>query len=277
MEEYVKSFYACNKDIWGQPQNYRGVLFYPIRLDDTESQSIFYLYFQIPKKYIKEPAVQELSYLRYLIQYIQYALNPTERTIELNIAKLLGNITGKKCYFKFDLDHLFTPGSIKLFIGDTEFGENEFDIIREIVLLQNASSTAWVEEFFPYYEEKLLEVNKSSDNLTMEEEIFKFCTLLHCPISTIKDYTLYQFYKHFQETILLHQYGIYYPLELTGELKSQTGKEIVRQFLSHAQEKGRYGSILIPWKNTNQSNDIPEAIKKEAGGEFDDFAKLFNK
>jgi hypothetical protein len=251
MNDLVKSFYDRNKDIWGLPQNFRGVDFFPIKLIDSKSKSIFYSIFQIPKNYIKDDYIEKISYLRFLVQVNQYALNSKGKEVQEKIIDFLENITNKKVIFKTDapdnLIGLYISNYIKLYIDDVEFDENDFDIIREIILLQNGSSTEFVESYIPELEEKLISENSSGDSLTPEEEIFKFCSLMGIPVTAIKDYTIFQFNHHFQEQVLLSNFNTYGPLEIAGTIKSKNGKEIVKPYLIHTPEKGRYGSILISW------------------------------
>ncbi len=286
MNDLVKSFYDRDKDIWGEPQTYCGINFFPLKLKgDTESKSIFYSIFQVPKRYIKDKYIEGISYLRFLIQVNQYALNPSGKEVQEKIVKFLENITNKKVEFKTDapdnLTGLYIASYIKIIIDNVEFDENDFDVIREIILLQNGSSSEFVESYLPDLEQKLFDANSAYDNLTIEEEIFKFCSMMGILVSEIKDYTLFQFNYHFKEEAILFQHNAYMPMEimrLTNQLE-QKNKEIVKPFLMHTPDKGRYGSILIPWANASQSKENPgiKRIDGEYEETFEDFKKLFNK
>jgi hypothetical protein len=262
MNDRVTSFYDRNKDIWGEPQNFRGVDFHPIKLMDSESKSIFYTVFQIPKNYIQEQFIKEMSYLRYLVQVIQNGLDSNSISVQLNIIKFLENITKKKVKFETDLPDnltgLYEAGYIKIIIDNVEFDEKDFDVIREIILLQNGLSTKYVEEFDISLEKTLIEENNRTESLTSEEEVFKFCSLMRCPVESIKDYTLYQFSHHFKELSFLFQNEIYSPLEISGQIKSKDGKEIIKPYFTHQKEQGRYGSILISWDEFLQDHRDPD-------------------
>lgn len=126
--------------------------------------------------------------------------------------------------------------------------ENDFDIIREIVLSQNGVSLSYIEEYNAELEKILMsELDNKKDKIkTFEEDMFTFASLLNVTINEIKDYTLFQYKKHYQRLSIKEDYEVLYPLVASGKLKISNG---VLRFDSHVPEKGRYDSILISMKD----------------------------
>lgn len=261
MNDLVRDFYEREKDIFGDPQTYRTIDFHPIKLKDSKAKNLFYKIFQIPKSYIKEESIEKMSYLKFLLFPIQWNINPKGREIEEMLVEFLEIITKKKvkfyCSYIEDVEDINSI-VIKFNIGNVEFNEQDFDVIREIILLQNGLSTKYIESYDPVLEKMLIDENNKSEELTMIEEIFKFCSLMKCSVNEIKDYSLYQFKYHFQEIIRLFQYDIYAPLEISGQISSKNGGEIVKPYFNHVPESGRYGSILIPLDEFFSGHNDPD-------------------
>ena len=256
MNDLVKYFYNQKNDIFGYPQIYRDIKFYPLKISDTEYLDLFYKIFQYPKNYIPNKEIIKMSYLKFLTQVIQASTDPQGKQIEEGIVKILKYIT-KKDNIEFswglpdqvdigDLDGLLEKILISIKIEDKVFTEQDFDVIREIVLVQNGLSTDYIESYNPELEKYLEFENRRFGDLSFEDEIWILCSLLGKTIHEIESYTIYQFRKHLERMMLLHNYDMYSPLEVSGQISSKDGKEIVKHFMTHFDESaGRYGSILV--------------------------------
>ena len=254
MDDKIKKLYDERNDLWGFPQTYKGVQFYPILLKDTQVQKLFYHIFQYPKSYIPNKKILKMSYLKYLLYAIEYSIEPKGDAIRKGLTEILKYSTKKeKVEFKFtrldipgddidDIDRL----SITLHIGDVHFTEQDFDIIREIILKQNGMSVEYVEEFNVELEERLKFSGNDLGDVSFEEQIVTFCCLLRCTVHDILDYTIYQFKIHFERLMMLANYELYAPLETSGAISTKTGEKITTHFMMHIGKKGRYSSILIP-------------------------------
>lgn len=261
MNHLVKEFYEPIKDVFGEPQNWRGINFYPIKLKDGSTQELFYKVLQWPKKFIEDEQIQRLSYLKYLI----YVVGHTEKNILEDLSQLLELVTQKNVEFSYEFingdSSDFLNGLVIYFtIGEERFTEQDFDVIREVILLQNGLSTGWIESYDPELEKMSIDEMNRYDSLTTEEEIFKLCSLMKCPVSTLEDYTLYQFKKHFHQQILLFQYDLYAPLEVSGQISSKNGREIVKPYFTHIDEGGRYSNVLIPLDDFFDSHNDPDML-----------------
>jgi len=247
MRDITKKFYNTGNDLFGYPQVYKDVKFYPLKIMDTEGKHLYYRIFQYPKEYIPDKAIIKSSYLKYLLVYINSQLS---KGLGESLEKLL--IKFLKIVTKVDDIQLLYPEKVSTLeeliitvkIGNVKFNEGDFEIIREIILNQNGLSVEYVEEFNPELEELLSFMNRKFDNLSFEDEVITFCSMLGKTIQEIEDYTLYQFSKHFERLILLHTHTIYSPLEISGQIKSKDGSEIIKHYLSPVLKNGRYSSIM---------------------------------
>lgn len=213
-----------------------------------------------------------MSYLKFLTQIIQYSINPQGEEIKDGIIKFLKFITKKddiSFYLSLpdDIDISDNPDNLiekilfSIKIEDKIFTEQDFDVIREIVLVQNGLSTDYIESYNPELEKYLEFENRKMGNITFEDEIWIFCSLLNKTIKEIESYTLYQFKKQLERLLLVHNYDLYKPLEVSGQISSKDGKEIVKDFMMHFPESGRYGGILI--KQESFIEDNPNLFKSD--------------
>ena len=244
MRKITKKFYNNKNDMFGLPQIYKGVEFYPIKLKDFEAQSLYYKIFQYPKDFISQKEIIKASYLKFLLIYInsQWSKDLGE-SLDVSLIRFLEIITKHDDDVYIGFSDVSLEISIK--IGVTVFTEQEFEVIREIILNQNGSSVEYVEEYHPELEKVLQYSSRKFSNLSLEDEIWAFCSIMHKTIHEIEDYTLYQFNKHFERLILSYNHNLYSPLEISGQIKSKNGSEIIKHFLSPIDKKGRYSSILV--------------------------------
>ena len=61
MNENVRAIYNPSSDIWGLPQTYKTIKFYPIKVHDQDKQDLFYRIFAQPKSYINKKEIVKLS------------------------------------------------------------------------------------------------------------------------------------------------------------------------------------------------------------------------
>jgi len=244
--------YNEKNDVWGFPQIYKGIEFHPIKLTDSLAEKLFYKIFCYPKDYIKEKEIIKLSYLKYVLYYIPLATKKEVYEAKEDIENFFKRIcktdnvsleVKKLDFIKNEIDSIL----ISVKINDISFNEENFDVLREIILKQNGFSLRYIEEYDPSLEEKLNWVNRKTDGVTFEDQLLTFCALSKIPVcdDSIKNITIYQFKKSFQRLALLLEYENLFPLEVSGQIKSKTGKEIVKHYMSHIGQEGRYDSILI--------------------------------
>lgn len=247
----IEKIYNFKNDLWGLPQEFRGIKFFPMKLKDVHAQDLYYKLFQFPKNFISQKDVIKSSYLKYLLLFIQQSKNPDGREIQDGLIEFLKIITRCESVL-VKTTALDIPGDllhrlvITIGIDEVNFSENDFDIIREIILRQNGLSTKYIEEYNPELEKFLGFVNNKFDRLTFEDEITLFSVMMQKSFSEIEDYTIYQFRKSLERLLLVHNFDLYSPLEVSGQIKSKDGSEIIKHYFSPLNESsGRYSSILI--------------------------------
>jgi hypothetical protein len=252
MDKKLDKIYNKDLDVWGLPQRYKEVDFYPILLSDVYTQNLFYKIFQYPKNYIPDKQILKMSYLKYLLYIIQASIDIHASDMQDNLIEILKKITrrNKIEYNTIQIDSngedFFDNLIIEIIIDDIRFTEQDFDIIRGIILQQNGLTIEYIEEFDPSLEKLLAFTNRGSLDVTLEDEIIIFATLNNLSIDSIKNYTIYQFKKHFVRSVFLLDYTIYSPLEISGQIKSKSGEKIVKHYMEHMNDKSRYSDILIP-------------------------------
>lgn len=237
--------YDDKKDVWGLPQTYKGINFYPIKLMDIEYLDLLHMLFAHPKNYIPDATIVKMSYIKFLLfiiksigedstqdsltQFLRYCTRTDSVVVQF---RLLGET--------MDVNNIV----VEIVIDDVIFSEHEFSIMREIILRQNGLNADYIEEYNPELENKLALIHKDSNQISFGDEIFIFCALTNQLIGDVKDYTLYQFKAHFERVAVLNEFNLYKPLEASGQIKLKNGGEI-KHYLSAIEKKGRYADLMI--------------------------------
>jgi hypothetical protein len=245
MKPFLEKMYEDNLDMFGYPQKYKDLFLYPIMLKDIRIQNLFYKLLANPKMYIADAQILKTSYLKFIIYVIYPNSNLGGEQAIADITEFLEYITREKISFSYKetgkqgLEFV----DIKIIVGDKEYTERDFDNIREIILQQNGLSIEYIEEYDPTLEESLRWMNRQSNDLTLQDEIFTFSVLMKMPIKEIELYTLYQFHTSFEKLLTLKEFELYKPPLITGEITLKSGE--VKHFLYHSDRGGRYDSIKI--------------------------------
>ena len=255
------------KDIWGDPQEFKGVKFYPIKLKEFKYQRMMYGIFGYPKNYIADKTILKMSYLKFLLYVVQPSLHKNDgEDIQKDLIEFLKFVTKtEKVTISMKANEVenLTIDDILLVIdidGEIIY-EDELELIREIVLKQNGISIEYIEEYNPDLEEKLRFVNKDI-NFTFEEELFTFCSMLRKTIIEIGEYTLYQFKNHMERLSIYVDFELFKPLEVSGQISLKDGKkgEIIKHYLSHIPQGHRYDAILIRKDKYVAESDLFKSI-----------------
>jgi hypothetical protein len=245
MNSAAKRFYDESRDIWGLPQEYKGVELYPIKMKDKKYQRLFFELLTHPKNYIAEKQIIKMSYLKFLLYVISQVADI--KNMEDKIVDFLQYITKRK---DIAISQEIVTGktepyaafSVNIKIGDMVMTEVDFANLREIILEQNGLSIEYVEAYNPDFEETLIWQQKRS-GLTEEDEITIFCALAGVSIDEAGNYSVYQFQVHFERLGLLEQYRLYQPLLTSGQIELKSGNSI-QHYSAHIGKKGRYDSVL---------------------------------
>lgn len=262
MNDIVRSLYKEENDVWGLPQEYRGVKIYPLKVGDVRYKQLFMQIFGMPKNHIADKNILKMSYLKFLLVVIQASVNYEGTEVSDWIISFLSYVTKSdiKILWKEDSsiqDPIFRI-SFVVDIGGIQLSEYDFDNIREIVLEQNGTGIDYVESYNPQLEEKLSFMRKEQ-SLSLKDEVFSFCALSHIPITEVRDYTLFQFQEHFKRLMLLQEYAMYKPLEASGFIKLKSGE--IKHYLSSIKKQKRYDGILLEKNSFMNSSDVFKAVK----------------
>lgn len=276
ISDICQPFYNTNNDIWGKPQNYNGLKLYPINLCDIETISnMNYLLSHNPKN-IQDREIRGVSYLKYITQVFPIIVHRENENININeiFINFLEKITQLKVELKLiPMPHIkyiqdvqkLKDFYLQIIFKDNEkefvFMESDFEIIREMILIQNGTSLDYIESYDPILEENLDFINREFKDITFEEQLFSFCSYLKCPVNIFEKYTWYQFKKHFSRMEIMLDYEIYKPLIESGQIELKRGK--LKHWLEHIQYQGRYESILIGKDNFVQNNEFIKHMQQK--------------
>jgi hypothetical protein len=243
MNKYVSQFYESGNDIFGEPQEYKKIKFYPIKIKDKKYVDLFYNLFTYPKNSLSDIQVIMMTYLKFLL------LSKIYPDIEKNILLFMQHIT-KSANVRIESAPLNPKSqyyaeqlSIRMMIDEIEITESEFEDVREIILEQNGLSIDYVNEYDQDLEGFLMAFS-SFNKIDYADEIFTLSALFHKSPSEIGEYTLYQMQNMMNRISVIKQYDILKPLEVSGAIKMKAGHE-VQPFLFHNEKKKRYDSILV--------------------------------
>ena len=245
MNEQLEKLYKRNNDIWGLPQIYKGIDFYPIKVKDEEMQHFLYRLFAQPKNHMSDKRLLKMTYLKYLL----YLLSNDTFDAVVSLKSFLEYITKKEIKIESKLinpdeDMVLDNISLRILIGTIEILEGDFEDIREIILEQNGMSVEYVEQFRPDLEEKL-HMSRNTSDINFADEIFTFAVMMKKSITEIGEYTMFQLQNQMERLFTLENYELFKPLEASGQISSKSGAEIVKPYLYHIGKKGRYDSILV--------------------------------
>ncbi len=274
------NFYKEDNDIWGKPQNYRGVDFYPITVSDTRARELFYEYICMPKNHFTDIHIIKMSYLKFILFFV--ALKRTMNSGKTDDISFFNNIgvvlkefqeflsliTHNKdvtidCGWNFDVEKI-REQKIIIKVGSINFSESDFEIIREMILVQNGMTLKSIEEYNPELEAKLSIKNKMNGEVTFADNIFVFCSLLKKIPAEIENCTLYQLKRQLARLNRIQEYELYKPLEVSGQISFKNG-DTIKDYMHVEESTGRYDSIRINKEDFIKNNSMfkDETIKKQ--------------
>lgn len=274
------NFYIEDNDIWGKPQIYRGVEFYPIIVSDTKTRDLFYKYVCMPKNHFTDINIIRMSYLKFILFFV--ALKTTidsgqkddisffrnvERTLK-EFQEFLSLITHNKdvsidCGWNFDVEKI-REQKIVIKIGSVNFTESDFETLRELILVQNGMTLKSIEEYNPELEAKLAIRNQLRGEVTFTDNIFVLCSLLKKTPAEIENCTLYQLKRLLTRLNRIQEYELYKPLEVSGQISFKNG-DTIKDYMHIDEPTGRYDSIRINKDEFINKNEMfkDESIKKQ--------------
>jgi len=248
----VKKYKIIN-DIRGDPQEYKGIKLYPIKIGDIELKEKFYRLMFHPKMYIQQREILRMSYLKFLIFVVQENIKNVYEDVDLlnDLIEFLSKITGKdNVAFKIfehpeEIDP-FDKISIHIDIDGIEISEFDFDDIRAIVLEQNGFNLEYIESYDPSLEDKLAFMRRGQEETDLKDEIYSFCAITNLSEIEACDKTLFQFKSRLEREMVMKDYQSFKPLEVSGQISSKDkSEELFKHYLSHIPRQTRYGSILV--------------------------------
>jgi len=250
---------------WAHPQTYKLINLYPISLQHEKHYEKMIEFLAYPKNSILDKDVTKASYLGFIINILhRFELDKNGKSdVHENFIALMEYITKSTCEIEYKY-RIPKPKKITdiqytlIFDGSNKVSENDFEEIREIILEQNGIPLSYINEYHPELEEKMNKLNNNA-TLTFEEQLFAFCDVAGLSMAQLKEYSYYQFKKHFERTSIRFEYEIFKPLESSGQIKLKDGE--IKHWLSHISKKGRYDSILIKKEEYVKKGDIFKVAK----------------
>lgn len=238
--------YNESLDFLNLPQLYKGISFYPLLIKEQEEYSLMMSCFGVPKRYIKTDIdIMKASYLKFMCFYykkkddICNVLKHITKKDDIEIKySVVGNV--KKSDENLTLENI----SLSLIIDGIEFFENDFDIIRDIILKQSYSSTEYIEEYDPELEELLASSVNNKVN-SQEDRMFVLSFLMRKTPQEIGELSMYQFQKLYIVSTLVETTEIYQPLLVSGQIKFEGKKKLTTYMDPLPNRTGRYDSIKM--------------------------------
>jgi hypothetical protein len=290
MGSILDTVYNVNNNIWGKPQIYKNISFYPLRIYQREEYETFYTLFTFNKDQIPNKNIGKMSYLKFLICILPNIYKKNIKNILIDFLKkitktnrveifdsqsnedkaaisdFISMISGDKVDSNDSYYEFFTLkqlAKLKFFINinNIKLSEYDFDVIREIILKQYDLDLDYIRSFDSTLEENLKILHKGSD-ATFEEHVFAFSALMKIPICEIKNmFTIYQFNKTIERLHIVKDYESLKGLESAGFIKLKKGE--IAHWLSHVPKKGRYDDLLIPKETFIKESDIFKVSKNK--------------
>jgi hypothetical protein len=253
--------YEKSNDIFGYPQTYKNIQIYPILVKDKKYLDLFYKIFLYPQHTIKIKKLLRLSYLKF---YLYSGINDkAENDLNsfLKYATKKENIEIKSRTKKNPPQDLDDITDTVIDIDEDTINETDFDNLREIILKQNGLSIEYVNAYDEDLESRLRSFNNSG-NFDFYDEIWTLAELMDKNPEEIANMTIFQMEEMLSRKVILEQYRMIKPLEVSGQIKFKNGGGI-ENYLYHKKDKGRYDSILI---DANQYMDnLQGELNKTAG------------
>lgn len=254
------------KHLKREPQIYKNLELYPILILDTDIYNLFLETMCAPKDFNVEKDIIKMSYLKYLLFFLQGLYDINTGTGEYSyiytnkLTVLLEYITRKPVSIKQIIDNFKDDNIIfhyEIYIGDETYYENDFDNIREIILEQNGKNLEYIESYNPELEKTLEFTMRNSPNRApLQNRIYMYSTITHVDISDMTRWTVSEFEEKENMLRLYEEWRIYKPLEASGKIELKGKDKIPSPFEYEEKSKDRYASILM------EVNDFNEQLKQ---------------
>lgn len=262
-----KFIYNDDNDIWGNPQLFKNINVYPIKLKDYDYyKSLSYILFN--KDTIVDKVVIKSSKLKFLVGIlpnIKFS-NDEKFTIDdfLDFFYFVFNLEKTKYHISIAIkrpekDFVFQKYIIYITNKETNelfetISEKEFDEVLNIIERQNLlkPEVSQYEHLLKNPEVKRLldealakkkRLGKFIDSATFMEEIFAFHVETHIELDKIKEYTFFQFRNMLNRCNIIIDYKVLKPLEYSGAIEMKTGK--ILHWLEHYTQPSPYDGILV--------------------------------
>ena len=149
MNTIIDEIYDKSNDIWGYPQTYKNIKFYPLKIAEEEYIKLYNKLLAYPQIAVslENPKVYKMSYLKFLVYILPYIMgpNPANESFKEELKELLAHIT------QIDIENIeisvrnqdaqLEGFIMTLYIDEEIFTESDFSNIRDIILRQNGSSS----------------------------------------------------------------------------------------------------------------------------------------
>lgn len=244
----MTKFYKEILDAFGKPQEYKDIKIYPIKLIESEWLDSIYEVFSYNKNQMQDREVVRASYLKFLVFYMTDPSDTSSNNMIQKIQKLLSYITKEDCWVEIlqsvENPYSFNDFRVEIHIGEKVLNETDFDIIREIVLLQSNTSLEYIESYDESLESNLSFFAKNKEQPTLAERCFSLSVGTGLPMSEIENLSYYQFSKYMQRLDAKIDHELYKPLLVSGQISFKDGQD-VKSWVDHIPKQKRYAELIM--------------------------------
>lgn len=253
------------KDILGEPQIYKDIKLYPMKILDIEKMKQYLFIMNINKNILKDENIISSSYLKFLLLYvpfickeIKYIYNEKDNIKLKNnkikdfIVEFLSEIT------KVNKENIIISKTIKNNREKIEIllningihhviRESDFTKIKDIFLKQHGINKSelkiYDEKLQKYLDEALEAINKNNNSAEFYELIAIYHVATGVSYSEIKEYTYRQFIYSIKRMTIFIEYKLLQPLISSGQISLKNGSTLPH-YLDHLKEDTEYGKVI---------------------------------
>ena len=278
--------YNAMADVFGQPQCYKGIYFYPIKLKDKLTSGLYDSILNLSRSQMYDMNGIEVLEREIKLPWIMVYLTEFQKYLDvggfgcmLNLKLLFQHICKiddpKDIKIGFaERDYLYNCNTCadKEFILEfrktreengiekdvfIQFDAYDFNEIRSLILCQNGTDVryvdAWNKSLEKYQRDNIdleMKKNKTSGDELFANSIVTYKELSHSSYEEISEMTLYQFNKGNEKAVQINDYAITLPILV------KTGKKIdLQHYTSIIKQGKRYFS-----GNAFQSMDDADGV-----------------
>lgn len=240
---------GANSSLLGESVFYNGFRITPVKMANYRIFSYVIESFKLPKNRIPDKKILKMSYLRYLIEEYQ----KTDELIISNFMLVFNLSLDDEQFENLKLVQSNIDGLYYLTcISEKEsiiIDEYKFEELRLLMLKINGMSdvdysiSKETEDLINKNRDDMRKMGGNAQMVDIEDMIDSYHVVGKFSYSEIAEEPIYKFFKNIKRLLLVDNWTIYRPLELSGKIKI---KHKVEHWLSHVKEDRSYDDSGIP-------------------------------